>query len=514
MEEIMNRVSLSAFAAALLLASPAAILAQEKTMTTSTGMELVWIPPGEFMMGSTPEEREWATGSEGRLSSRNIFEGGEPTRTLIKNGFWLGRTELTLGQWRKFVDATGYVTEAEKRGFAFAPQPDAKGWQDVRGAYWKNPGFLQKDDHPACCIAWNDAAAYCEWLTEQETKSNKLPAGMVCRLPTEAEWEYACRAGTQTKFWWGGTVKGGSGRLNWIGAADGFEFSSPVDHYGVRGRNRFGLSDMLGNAWEWCLDTFDPNQAHPELWKETSNLRPMRGGSFFVSTGSNRCAARFRIGATDTHAAAGFRVCCGIPGGSGQPSQNTAPLVAVVPPPATPQTAPTANPPATTAPATPPQVAAMTKPAFGRPIVPGFSPVKLVEVKANSKKKDLSSGAGNVANFAQSRALTITIRNGSHQPVSGVMVRWGVVKADFTTNKTAAYGKEENMDLRPLETRTLETPSVTATGKQWNYKANEGEKLLGHGVQVLIGDKVVAEEFSPPSVKPYFGDFILVEATK
>ncbi|MFA5190113.1 MAG: hypothetical protein WC740_05275 [Verrucomicrobiia bacterium] len=160
------------------------------------------------------------------------------------------------------------------------------------------------------------------------------------------------------------------------------------------------------------------------------------------------------------------------------------------------------------------QVATTTKPAFALAVVPGFSPVKLVEVKANSKKKDFSSGAGNVANYAQSRALTITIRNGSQQPVPGVMVRWGVVKTDFRTNKTATYGKEENMDLRPLETRTLETPSVTATGKQWNYKANEGEKLLGHGVQVLIGDKVVAEEFSPPSVKPYFSNLEFVGETK
>ncbi|MBI5685680.1 MAG: formylglycine-generating enzyme family protein [Verrucomicrobia bacterium] len=493
----MNRVSLSALAAALLLSSPAVLIAQEKTITTSTGMELVWIPPGEFMQGSTPEEREWAhaNGCDPRWTK---YEGEEPRRVSIKEGFWMGRTELTLSHWRKFVDTTGYVTDGEKNGKASWRQPKA--------------GFTLKDNHPATCVSWNDAVAFCQWLTETETKANKLPARMIYRLPTEAEWEYACRAGTQTRFWWGDNVEDGKRRLNWTGTSEGFEFVSPVNHFGAKGRNLFGLADMLGNVWEWCLDGLDPKQAHAECFKGNSHDGAARGGAF-NRTGSDRCAYRRAQPFSTADNTIGFRVCCGVPGGSGEPSQNTAPL-AVAPPPATPQTAPTANTTATTAPVTPPQVAAMTKPAFDRPMMPGFSPVKLVEVKANSKKRDLSSGAGNVANFAQSRALTITIRNGSQQPVSGVMVRWGVVKADFRTNKTAAYGKEENMDLRPLETRTLETPSVTAAGKQWNYKANEGEKLIGHGVQLLIGDKLVAEEFSPPSVKSYFGDFVLIEATK
>jgi formylglycine-generating enzyme required for sulfatase activity len=99
--------------------------------------------------------------------------------------------------------------------------------------------------------------ASCEWLNEREAKAGRLPTGYKVRLPAEAEWEYACRAGTRTKFWWGETKEGGARRLNWSGSSDGFEFVSPVDHYGERGRNQFGLADMLGNVCEWCLDGYD-----------------------------------------------------------------------------------------------------------------------------------------------------------------------------------------------------------------------------------------------------------------
>ena len=301
-EEIMNRVCLSAFAAALLLALPANIPAQEKTMTTSTGMELVWILPGVFEMGSTQKEREWAK-AKGCSDTFLNREGERPCKTEIKEAFWLGRTELTVGQWRKFVDATGYVTDAEKNGRENWRQPKA--------------GFTLKDNHPVSCVSWNDAVAFCLWLTETETKANKLPAGMVYRLPTEAEWEYACRAGSQTKFWWGDQPDGCDARLNYYGVTDGFEYISPVDHYGFRGRNKFGLADMLGNVWEWCLDEADPAYAHGECWKGDPRGHVIRGGSCQQYLGFERCAVR---SAPQTDSSAnhfGFRVSCGVPGGSG-----------------------------------------------------------------------------------------------------------------------------------------------------------------------------------------------------
>jgi sulfatase modifying factor 1 len=211
----MNRISFVALAAALLLANNPAIFAQEKTMTTSVGMELVWIPPGEFMLGSTPQEQTWAISNNlpPNLAKR---EGDVPRRAKIVNGFWLGRTELTMGQWRKFVDATGFTTEAEKNGTAAGRNHETRTWKLMKGVSWRATKFdtKPKDNYPACCISWNDAMAYCQWLTETEKKANKLPVRMICRLPTEAEWEYACRAGSQTKFWWGEMPAAGEGRLN------------------------------------------------------------------------------------------------------------------------------------------------------------------------------------------------------------------------------------------------------------------------------------------------------------
>jgi formylglycine-generating enzyme required for sulfatase activity len=246
-----------------------------------------------------------------------MFESGEPKRTTIKNGFWLGRTEVTVGQWQKFVDATGYVTEAEKRGNAHAPDLKTGQWGKVQGASWRNPnfGFPRKENHAVCCISWNDATAFCEWLTETEKKAGKLPAGLVYRLPSEAEWEYACRGGKEgTKFWWGDAMDKGKGRLNGSGDVwgDQYEFVSPVDSFGSRGRNGFGLADMLGNVFEWCLDGFDPETAHAEPYKEERTARVLRGGSFTNSPGNLRCANRGRSTPSNTNAYYGFRVCAGV----------------------------------------------------------------------------------------------------------------------------------------------------------------------------------------------------------
>jgi len=166
-----------------------------------------------------------------------------------------------------------------------------------------------------CCISWNDAMAYCQWLTEMEKKLrfNKLPTGMVCRLPTEAEWEYACRAGSQTKFWWGEMPAGGDRRLNWCIAAEKFNGPAPVDHYRSKGRNKFGLADMLGNVVEWCLDEGDDTQGHEECFKGNPNSRVLRGGGFWEGPDYCRCAARRTAPPSSAVTQVGFRVAIGVP---------------------------------------------------------------------------------------------------------------------------------------------------------------------------------------------------------
>ncbi|MFA6562279.1 MAG: SUMF1/EgtB/PvdO family nonheme iron enzyme [Verrucomicrobiia bacterium] len=292
-----------------------ALVKAGQPLLTSIGMELVPIAEGEFMLGSTREEREWAAGmTGGRPNPMSLQgEGEEPRKTVIRQPFWLGRTEVTVGQWKQFVVATKYVTEAEKDGPCWAPS-DEHTWRRVEGASWKDPHFADppKDNEPVCCVSWNDAVAFCAWLNEREKSKGKLPAGCKFRLPTEAEWEYACRAGKQTKFWWGDAQEEGEGRLNWSRTRREQPAITPVDYRGAQGRNGFGLADMLGNVWEWCLDDFDTKGAHEELWTGHDSLRVIRGGAFGGGPGLPRCAFRESRQAGESAANCGFRVCCGV----------------------------------------------------------------------------------------------------------------------------------------------------------------------------------------------------------
>lgn len=276
-------------------------------------LELVAIPPGEFMMGSTKEEQAWAMAVTSELKEEYVKREGEaPRKATIKQGFWMGRTEVTAGQWKQFVSATGYVTDGEKNGESYGPPATDKPWAPVKGMSWRQPKvFALEDSQAVTCISWNDAEAFCEWLTVRERKAGRLPARLAVRLPTEAEWEYACRAATQTKFWWGESKEDGRDRLNWAGKKDGQEFVAPVDSYGARGRNGFGLADMLGNVWEWCLDEYDATQAHEECYRGNPNERVLRGGSFSSSPGYVRCAYRYKDLPARSVLNNGFRVAVG-----------------------------------------------------------------------------------------------------------------------------------------------------------------------------------------------------------
>ncbi|MCX6906985.1 MAG: formylglycine-generating enzyme family protein, partial [Verrucomicrobia bacterium] len=280
--------------------------------TNSVGAEMVYIPPGEFLLGSTKEEQAWAV-QNGAIEDNVKREGEAPRKATIKQGFWMGRTEVTVGQWKQFVKETGYVTDGEKNGESYVPVP-GKPSALMKGKSWRDPnfGFELQDNHPACCIGWNDAKAFCEWLTERERKVGRLAQSYAVRLPTEAEWEYACRAGTQTKFWWGDSKEDGKGRLSWSGKGDGFESVAPVESFGEQGRNRFGLADMLGNVWEWCLDESDSTQAHEDVWTGNSGSQVIRGGSFTDVFSDCRCASRRGNHPSILHHRHGFRVCVGV----------------------------------------------------------------------------------------------------------------------------------------------------------------------------------------------------------
>lgn len=311
-------------------------------------LEVVHIPAGEFMMGSSAEEKAWATGIEGGAQPgtiRESYEGEVPRKMKVSHDFWMGRTEVTVGQFRRFVEETGYVTDAEKpegHTQCFNPKWTSYNlrtnvvhpWDPMKGKSWRDPNFQfpLQEDFPVVCVSWTDARAFTNWLNKQSHLTAMIPAGYEYRLPTEAEWEYACRGGSQesTAYWWGNDLADGEGRFNisavdflpdrkqkWPLASapwsDGYAFVSPVDHFGERGRNGFGLSDMCGNVWEVVLDHFDPLGGHEDFFTTQENYRPVcKGGNYFDVPGNARCAVRLGLaGPNYSDSRDGFRICVG-----------------------------------------------------------------------------------------------------------------------------------------------------------------------------------------------------------
>lgn len=241
---------------------------------------LAYIPSGKFMMGSPPNEA-------------NRGEGETRHRVQITKPFRMGKYEVTNAQFEAFVKATGYVTEAEKEG-----DKDS----------WRNPEMPEKTgdsegpwkDLPVVMVTHNDASAFVKWLSET--------SGETLTLPSEAQWEYACRAGGTSAYFWGDSEEGACrfanvfdqtskatlGGDDAIRCADGYVWRAPVGSFEVNG---FGLHDTTGNVWEWCADWYDRDyyasspQEDP-TGPQTGSWRVYRGGSWIM--GPQRCRSAFR----------------------------------------------------------------------------------------------------------------------------------------------------------------------------------------------------------------------------
>jgi sulfatase modifying factor 1 len=239
-------------------------------------MEFVRIPAGTFQMGSPPDEK-------GRRDD-------EVQHTVeLTHDFYLGKYEVTRGQFRAFVNETGYRTEPETDGQgAWGYDEDTGKIEGRKPKYsWRSTGFVQTDEHPVVNVTWNDANAFCRWLAQRTKKA--------MRLPTEAEWEYAARAGSAKRFYSGddpetlakvGNVADATAKKKLqdldptIAAEDGYVFTAPVGQFLP---NRFGLHDMLGNVWEWCQDwlgRYGKLSAIDPVRNEGNGVRVMRGGSW------------------------------------------------------------------------------------------------------------------------------------------------------------------------------------------------------------------------------------------
>jgi formylglycine-generating enzyme required for sulfatase activity len=239
------------------------------------GPEMVVVPAGKFTMGSPDDEPE--------------IDGNEGPRheVTFARPFAVGRHAVTRGQFAAFVNATGHKTSDR----------------------WRNPGFKQDDSHPVVCIRWEDAKAYAAWLREI--------TGQTYRLLTEAEWEYAARAGTTTPFWWGSSITPAQanydGNYVYAGGGSKGEFRKGTVPVGSFRPNPWGLYNVHGNVFEWCEDTWhaDYNGAPTDgsawiLGNTENNGRVARGGSWDDFPRFLRAANRF--GNSDTDNGTGFRL--------------------------------------------------------------------------------------------------------------------------------------------------------------------------------------------------------------
>jgi formylglycine-generating enzyme required for sulfatase activity/tRNA A-37 threonylcarbamoyl transferase component Bud32 len=249
----------------------------------SIGMKLRFIPPGKFMMGSSKEEIDfWLRQRNDDFFKERVLSEGPQHEVEITHPFYMGRTEVTVGQFRQFVKTTGYQTQAEKEGGAW--RPVLNGELDAN-TNWLNPGFTQTDAHPLVCVSWNDAEEFCNWLSKHE--------GKTYRLPTEAEWEYGCRAGSKGRWSFGDL----SGELVDYARTD---LNSGLHPWPVAGlkENAWGLHDMYGNVWEWCQDFYDANYYKTSPPKDPSGIDAgaahiIRGGSFSIAPMYCRSALRY-----------------------------------------------------------------------------------------------------------------------------------------------------------------------------------------------------------------------------
>jgi formylglycine-generating enzyme required for sulfatase activity len=274
---------------------------------------MVVLPAGQFQMGSSAEER--------RREGVPVFFGHreEPAHTVtLAKPFAMSRTEITRGQFAAFAKATQRPVLTDCR----THDPVQDDWLGVpRPASWRDPGFAQTDDHPAACMTWTDAADYAAWLSKT--------TGHRYHLPTEAQWEYAARGGTQTARYWGDEVQDICARIDMMNAATvaaigapeswknklvcstGPAWTVPVGSYAA---NPFGLYDMLGSVWEWTADcAHDTYQGAPtdgSAWDEPGcRMHSLRGGALHSEAWLARAATRGKgMDITFRPVAAGFRV--------------------------------------------------------------------------------------------------------------------------------------------------------------------------------------------------------------
>lgn len=267
--------------------------------------EMVWIPAGQFIMGASPGEDELEN-----LPKEFQYES-QPQHPVKLKRFAAGKFSVKKKQYQVFVTATGRISDRCQM------LTDKLSYDSTKN--WRNPGFAQDERHPVVCISWDDAIAYVQWLSQKTGKSY--------RLLSEAEWEYAARAGTVTYRYWGDdrnmacayangadqTVKAQlPGASNWNVATcnDGYAYTAPVGSFQP---NPFGLYDMLGNSAQWTQDCVNQNYigapSDGSAWMSGDcSQRVLRGGGWGYTPKHIRSAIRIWSKTFSNNNVTGFRV--------------------------------------------------------------------------------------------------------------------------------------------------------------------------------------------------------------
>jgi formylglycine-generating enzyme required for sulfatase activity len=274
----------------------------DREITGKDGAPMVLIPAGEFWMGSPDGEGD---------------NDEHPRHKVALSAFYLAKYEVTNQRFEQFAQQTSYRTTAEQEGKAWAITAIGKP-EEVSGAHWRKPEGgatvfdSNREEHPVVSVSWEDAQAYCRWAGK--------------RLPTEAEFEYATRAGAETKYWWGNGNPGSRRVANigdeslkrqysdWplpimTGYDDGSVRTAPVGSFEA---NPFGLYDMTGNVWEWTSDRYDKqyygnSPRKDPMGQSNGDFRVLRGGSWTNSPDEVRSANRTRHSPTYRFGPFGFR---------------------------------------------------------------------------------------------------------------------------------------------------------------------------------------------------------------
>jgi formylglycine-generating enzyme required for sulfatase activity len=277
--------------------------------------EMVVVPAGDFTMGSSAEEKSWAASHGGSMES---VADEAPQHQVSLPSFALGKYDVTRGEYAAFARQSEYPAgDGCGRGSAISK------WEKDPKSSWESPGFKQTDRDPVVCVSWQDAKAYVAWLNEKTGHAGAY------RLPSESEWEYATRAGTTSKFWWGDDVDGAPSHA-WFRDNSGvtgckglFCADGQTHPVGAKPPNAFGLYDMAGNVWQWTEDCYDNSYApaptdgranevpssDPKAKDGQDNcLRVDRGGSWMFPAWLLRPATRERNPADYRAEIMGFRV--------------------------------------------------------------------------------------------------------------------------------------------------------------------------------------------------------------